>query len=60
MFKLLTIIKKNLIISILISIILGVVAGYYLDVSWLRNLILPLTFMLVYPMMVTLKLDYIV
>ncbi len=56
MFKFLTLIKKNLIISILISMILGVITGYYLDVSWLKNLILPLTFMLVYPMMVTLNL----
>lgn len=56
MFKFLTLIKKNLIISILISMILGIVTGYYLDVSWLKNLILPLTFMLVYPMMVTLNL----
>lgn len=29
--------------------------GYYLDLSWMKQLILPLTFLLVYPMMVTLQ-----
>ncbi len=57
MIKLLQIIKKNFLLSILISMIMGIIVGYYVDVSWLKNLILPLTFMLVYPMMVTLKLD---
>ncbi len=59
MIKALTIIKKNLIISILISITLGVIFGYYFDLSFLSKLILPLTFLLVYPMMVTLKLESI-
>ncbi len=52
--KLLRIIKKHLIISIFVSITLGVIVGNYFDVSSLRHLILPLTFMLVYPMKVTL------
>ena len=60
MFKILNLIKKNLIISILIAMVLGLLAGYFLeDVSWLKSTILPLTFMLVYPMMVTLKLESI-
>ena len=53
--KLLVFIKNNLLVSILFAIVLGLVVGYYVDVSWLKNLIIPLTFMLVYPMMVTLK-----
>jgi len=52
--KLLKFIKKHLIGTIFVSIILGVIVGYNFEVSWLKNLILPLTFMLVYPMLVTL------
>jgi ACR3 family arsenite efflux pump ArsB len=59
MIKVLTIIKKNLIISILIAMAVGILIGYYFDVSWFKQLILPLTFLLVYPMMVTLKLETI-
>ena len=59
MIKALTLIKKNLIISILVSMILGIVLGHYFDLSFLSQTILPLTFLLVYPMMVTLKLETI-
>jgi len=59
MIKVLTIIKKHLIISILVAMAIGIVVGYYFDVSWFKQLILPLTFLLVYPMMVTLKLETI-
>jgi ACR3 family arsenite efflux pump ArsB len=54
--KLLKIIKKHLILSIIVSVVLGVVVGGIFDVSWLKSTILPLTFLLVYPMMVTLNL----
>jgi ACR3 family arsenite efflux pump ArsB len=62
MFKVLEVIKKHLIIAILISIISGVVIGGYFPsfVSDLKVLILPLTFLLVYPMMVTLKFHSLV
>lgn len=59
MIKTLTFIKKNLIISILVSITLGITFGYFFDLSFLSITILPLTFLLVYPMMVTLKLESI-
>lgn len=59
MFRALEFIKKNLIISILVSIALGVVFGHFFDLSFLSKTILPLTFLLVYPMMVTLKLESI-
>jgi len=49
-------IKKNLIISILIAMILGLIIGYYFDTTSLKVLITPLTFMLVYPTMVALNL----
>jgi ACR3 family arsenite transporter len=55
-FNLLAYIKKYLIYSILIAMVLGVVVGYFInDVSILKKAILPLTIMMVYPMMVTLK-----
>lgn len=52
-------IKKNLIISILIAMSLGVLIGANIDLSFLSVTILPLTFVLVYPMMVTLNLGSI-
>ena len=55
--KVLQWIKANLIWSIAISITLGVLVGSQFDVSWMRHLIMPLTFVLVYPMMVTLRLE---
>ncbi|MCK5387759.1 MAG: arsenic resistance protein [Candidatus Izimaplasma sp.] len=55
--KLLLLIKKHLIVSILLSMILGLIVGHYFDTSWLKNLIIPLTFVLVYPMMVTLNFN---
>lgn len=55
-FNFLRTIKKNLIISILIAMILGLAVGYFFDVEVLKKAITPLTFMLVYPMMVTLNL----
>lgn len=59
MIRMLRIIKKNLIVSILISMALGILFGYLFDLSFLSVTILPLTFLLVYPMMVTLKLETI-
>jgi len=53
--KLLLLVKKHLIVSILLAMLLGILVGYYVDTSWLKNLIIPLTFVLVYPMMVTLN-----
>ncbi|PAT01417.1 hypothetical protein CI105_06800 [Candidatus Izimaplasma bacterium ZiA1] len=53
--KFLLLIKKNLVLSILISMLFGVVLGYLYDLSFLKQTILPLTFLLVYPMMITLN-----
>jgi len=57
MFIALNYIKKNLIMFILLSIALGVLIGglYPEEVAHLKVAIIPLTFMLVYPMMVTLN-----
>jgi len=53
--KFLMLIKKRLLLFIVFSILLGVVIGANFDVAWLKNTIMPLTFVLVYPMMVTLN-----
>lgn len=47
--------KKNLILSIIIASILGVVVGGMVDVSGLKVLIIPLTILMVYPMMISLN-----
>ncbi len=56
MFKLLGKIQKNLIWAILLAVISGVVCGYFIDTQALKILIVPLTFMMVYPMMVNLQI----
>ncbi len=56
-FKLLQTMKKNLIFSIIIAMVIGLVIGYYVDVSILKKAITPLTFLMVYPMLVPLKLE---
>jgi len=57
--RVLKFIKEHLISSIFISVLLGLFIGNSYDVTWLKNLIIPLTFVLVYPMMVTLNLHSI-
>ena len=47
--------QKHLIISIPIAMVLGLVVGAIFNTSFLKNLILPFTFLMVYPMMVTLN-----
>jgi arsenite transporter len=47
--------QKNLSFSIPAAMILGLLFGYYNDPSFLKNLIIPITFMMVYPMMATLN-----
>ncbi len=56
MFKLLSLVSKNLILAIPATMVLGFGAGLLAPVGWLKNLIVPLTFLMVYPMMVSLKL----
>lgn len=56
MWKLLILISKNLVLAIPASMILGFVCGLAMDVGWLKNMIVPFTFLMVYPMMVTLKI----
>ena len=55
--KLLKFVKNHLIGVIFVSITLGIIVGYNFEVDWFKSLILPLTFALVYPMLVTLDFN---
>lgn len=62
MWKLLATISKNLITAIPVMMLAGFLYGY-LDpagAAWLKVLIIPFTFLMVYPMMVTLKLKKVI
>jgi len=54
-FNLLGLIKRRLITFILGAMVVGLVVGSLVDVSILKEFILPLTFLLVYPMLVPLN-----
>lgn len=58
--KIIEILKKKLIWAIPIFMICGVIYGSLFNPSPLKSLILPLTFLMVYPMMVTLKIEELV
>ncbi len=59
MWKMLSILQKNLVWSIPISMALGLIFGYFFDASPLKQFIIPVTFIMVYPMMVTLNVQSI-
>lgn len=48
---------RNLVLSIPIAMLLGFACGLAVDAAALRLLILPLTFLMVYPMMINLKIN---
>lgn len=56
MTKILARIQKNLVLAIPLTMLAGFAYGLLLPAAWLKSLIVPLTFLMVYPMMVTLKL----
>jgi len=56
MWRILTSINKNLVSAIPSMMLLGFVAGLFFGVSFLQNLIIPFTFLMIYPMMVALKI----
>ncbi len=61
MFKILQRIQKNLIIAVPVVMAAGIIFGLLFEnVSFLQNLVLPFTFLMVYPMMVTVQLKKIV
>jgi ACR3 family arsenite efflux pump ArsB len=56
MLAFITRITKNLIVAIPIAMLLGFAFGLIAPAGWLKSLIVPLTFLMVYPMMVSLQL----
>jgi len=56
MWKYLGLVNKNLVTAIPVMMILGFVFGVSIESGFLKNLIIPFTFLMVYPMMVTLKI----
>ncbi len=60
MLKILKFIQKNLVYVIPVSMVCGLIGGGYLfDAKPLKKLIIPITFVMVYPMMVTLNVKSI-
>ncbi|MBW2635193.1 MAG: universal stress protein, partial [Deltaproteobacteria bacterium] len=59
MMKLLLFLQKNLVWSIPISMMFGLLYGYWFDAGPLKQYIIPVTFVMVYPMMVTLNIKSI-
>ena len=56
MWKIFAKLNRNLILAIPAMMLAGMAFGLATDAAFLKNLILPFTFLMVYPMMVTLKL----
>ncbi len=56
MWKFLQQITKNLTVAIPVMMTAGFIYGVAADTSWIKSLIVPFTFLMVYPMMVTLKI----
>jgi len=54
--KFLSFLQKHLVWTIPAVMLAGVLAGSIIDMKWAKSLILPLTFLMVYPMMVNLPL----
>lgn len=48
-------VSRNLVLAIPVTMALGFLFGVQVESAWLKNLIIPFTFLMVYPMMVTLK-----
>ena len=59
MWKILSVLQKNLVWSIPMSMALGLLFGYLFDAAPLKQFIIPITFIMVYPMMVTLNVQSI-
>lgn len=55
MWKLLQQITRNLIVAIPVMMAAGFLYGVSAETAWLKSMIIPFTFLMVYPMMVTLK-----
>ena len=60
MWQLLQSINKHLIVAIPVMMAMGFTAGLLLEAGPLKQLIVPFTFLMVYPMMVTLKIKQVI
>lgn len=58
--KVLSFIQKNLVWTIPVSMLVGLIYGYLFDATPLKQYIIPVTFIMVYPMMVTLNVKSII
>ncbi len=56
MWRFLIAINKNLVLAIPATMLAGFVCGLLVDPAFMKSLIIPFTFLMVYPMMVTLKI----
>ncbi|MBN2737265.1 MAG: arsenic resistance protein [Spirochaetales bacterium] len=59
MWKILSYLQKKLIWAIPVAMIIGLASGVIMNTSFLKNAIMPLTFLMVYPMMVNLQIKKI-
>lgn len=59
MWKSLSLLQKNLVWSIPAAMLLGILAGHFFDLSFLSAAVMPLTFLMVYPMMVNLQIEQV-
>jgi len=50
--------SKNMTVYTLLVIVLGVLTGHYLNLKGLSKLIIPVVFMMIFPMMVNLSLFF--
>ncbi|MCG8362449.1 MAG: bile acid:sodium symporter [Pseudanabaenales cyanobacterium] len=57
MWTLLAVLQRKLVWSIPIFMILGIIFGVFADPNFLKTLIIPLTFLMVYPMMINLQIQ---
>lgn len=57
MLKLASFITSKMVITIPVTMALGFVFGLVFEPNWLKMLILPFTFLMVYPMMINLKIN---
>ena len=59
MLKVLSFLQKNLVYTIPVSMMFGLIYGYLFNTAALKQFIIPVTFIMVYPMMVTLNVKTI-
>lgn len=57
MWKFLGFIQKNLVWAIPVMMLLGITSGHFYEMAFLKSAVMPLTFLMVYPMMINLQID---